>query len=59
MTVKFVSRFVSRLGLFGELLSFMWHRKLWWLIPLVVVLVIISVLVVAGSTIAPFIYPLF
>ncbi len=51
----------SRLGILGELLVFLWQRKLWWLIPMVLVLVLlVSLLVFAqASGIAPFIYTLF
>lgn len=53
--------FLSKLGIFGELLSFLWKRKKWWLIPLIIVLVLFGALIIfAGSTgLAPFIYPLF
>jgi len=52
--------FIDRSGILGELLSFLWQRKLWWLIPVVVLLVAFSVLLILGSTgIAPFIYTLF
>jgi len=53
--------FLSKFGIFGELLKFFWQRKLWWLIPLIVILMLFGVLfIVAGSTgIAPFIYTLF
>lgn len=57
--MKVIRGFVSRAGIFGELLSFMWHRKLWWLIPLVIILVLVGVLIVVSGTVAPFIYPLF
>lgn len=45
----------------GELLSFMWHRKMWWMIPLVVVLLFFGLIIVAGSAtgVGPFIYTLF
>ncbi len=51
----------SRLGILGELLVFLWQRKLWWLIPMVLVLVLlVSLLVFASASgIAPFIYTLF
>jgi len=54
-------RQVSKLGILGELVAFLWQRKLWWLIPTVVILVLLSlVLIFAGSSgIAPFIYSLF
>ena len=28
----------NRLGIAGELLSFLWQQKMWWLIPMVIVL---------------------
>jgi hypothetical protein len=55
------SSFLVRLGILGELLSFLWKRRLWWLIPMVVVLMIFAILLISaqGSAIAPFIYTLF
>jgi NAD/NADP transhydrogenase beta subunit len=51
----------TRLGILGELFSFLWQRKLWWLLPMIVMLLIFGVLLVLaqGSAIAPFIYTLF
>ncbi|MEJ2747942.1 MAG: DUF5989 family protein [Anaerolineae bacterium] len=51
----------TRLGILGELFSFLWQRKLWWLLPMIVMLFIFGVLLVLaqGSAIAPFIYTLF
>jgi hypothetical protein len=45
----------------GEILSFLWARKLWWLIPMMVVLLAFALVLVFGTTsgIAPFIYTLF
>jgi len=59
--MRAVKNFVSRLGILGELLVFLWQRKLWWLIPVVVILVLFGLLfIVAGSSgVAPFIYTLF
>lgn len=56
-----MSAFLDRLGIIGELLAFMWQRKLWWMIPMVVVLVMVLALLVfaQGSAVAPFIYTLF
>ncbi|HEX2620514.1 MAG TPA: DUF5989 family protein [Phototrophicaceae bacterium] len=53
--------FMARLGILGELLGFLWKRKLYWLIPMVLTLGIFIVLIIAGSNsaIAPFIYTLF
>lgn len=51
----------TRFGIAGELLAFMWERKLWWMIPMVVVLLIFAGLMVTAqsSALGPFIYTLF
>jgi hypothetical protein len=51
----------TRIGIVGELLSFLWKRKLWWLIPMVIVIVLFAVMLIVaeGSAVAPFIYTLF
>lgn len=56
-----VKSFASRLGILGELLVFLWHRKLWWLIPMIVILVLFGLLLIFPgiSPVAPFIYTLF
>jgi hypothetical protein len=50
-----------KLGIMGELLLFMWERKLWWMIPMVVVLLAFGLLLLfaQSSAVAPFIYTLF
>ncbi len=52
---------VARRGMLRELLSFLMHEKKWWLIPLVLLLLGLVGLVVLleGSALAPFVYPLF
>jgi hypothetical protein len=52
---------LAKIGVFGELLGFLWKRKLWWMIPMIVFLVILGFLIVfsQSSAIAPFIYSLF
>lgn len=54
-------RLISKLGIFGELLVFLWKRKLWWMIPMIVVLVLFGLLLIftQSSAVAPFIYTLF
>ena len=51
----------TRLGIAGELLGFLWERKLWWLIPMVLVLLAFGGLMVTAqsSALGPFIYTLF
>jgi hypothetical protein len=53
--------FLVRLRILGELLRFLWKRKLWWLTPMIVVLILFAELLVfaQGSAVAPFIYTLF
>lgn len=52
--------FLIKLGTFGELLRFLWKRKLWWLIPIIILIVLIGLFVAftASSGILPFLYPL-
>jgi hypothetical protein len=51
----------QKLGIVGELFAFLWARKLWWLVPMVTVLILFGLLLVMtqGSALAPFIYTLF
>ena len=44
-----------------DLFSFLWKRKQWWLIPVIVLLLLCSVLIVLGSAsgVGPLIYTLF
>ena len=48
-------------GVAGELLLFLWKRKMWWLIPMVSVLLLLGLLLIFASTsgVGPFIYTLF
>jgi hypothetical protein len=45
----------------GEVLVFLWRRKLWWLIPMVTLLLLLGLVSVFASTsgLGPFIYSLF
>ena len=44
-----------------ELVTFLWKQKLWWMIPMVIVLVFFGIFLIAaqGTSIIHFIYPLF
>jgi hypothetical protein len=47
-------------GLVAELFDFLKHNKKWWLMPILIVLGLFGVLaMLAGSSVAPFIYTLF
>jgi len=51
----------SNFGVTGELMGYLWARKLWWLIPMVFVLMLFGLLLIfaSASGLAPFIYTLF
>jgi len=51
----------NNLGVVRELLQFLWERKLWWLIPMVSVLLLFGLLLIfaSASGVGPFIYTLF
>jgi Ca2+/Na+ antiporter len=53
--------FVSRMGVLGELMQFLWRRKLYWLIPMLLTLLVFAAFVLLSSSgpLAPFIYSLF
>ena len=52
---------MSRVSILRELWQFMKVRKKWWLGPVILILVLLSILIVfaEGSALAPFIYALF
>ena len=58
---KFFRSMSSNLGVVGELLSFLWAQKMWWLIPMVAILLIFGLLLIfaSASGVGPFIYTLF
>ena len=51
----------NKFNIAGELLVFLWQRKMWWMIPLVLVLLFFGLIIVVGSAtgVGPFIYTLF
>jgi hypothetical protein len=58
---KFINGMITNTGIAGEIIRFLWARKLWWLIPMVSVLLLLGLLLIFASSsgIAPFIYTLF
>ena len=58
---KFFRSMASNFSVVGELLGFLWERKLWWLIPMVAILLVFGLLLIfaSASGIGPFIYTLF
>jgi hypothetical protein len=50
----------KRTPLIVEFWFFLKHNKKWWLLPILIMLLLLGLLVLLGGTaIAPFIYPLF
>lgn len=50
----------KELGLLAELWDFLLHSKKWWLTPIILALILLGILVlVGGSSLASFLYPLF
>lgn len=58
---SFIRSMGSNLAVAGELLTYLWKQRLWWLIPMVAVLMIFGLLIIfaSASGIGPFIYTLF
>ncbi len=52
---------VVNFGVVGELLLLLWQKKMWWLIPMVSVLLLLGLLLIfaSASGVGPFIYTLF
>lgn len=59
--LRFERDLMNKFSIFGQLLTFLWQKKLWWMLPMVIVLVLFGLLLVfaQGSGLAPFIYTLF
>jgi hypothetical protein len=53
--------FTSKFSIFSEIWYFMKYRKKWWLGPIFVILLLLSLLIILteGSALAPFIYTIF
>ncbi len=56
-----MSNFLNKFSIAGELLYFLWKRKLWWMIPMILMLLAFGLLMIFAQAtgIAPFIYTLF
>jgi len=50
-----------RFGIMGRLAKFLWQNKMWWVIPMVAVLVVFFLVIIfaQSSPLGPFIYTLF
>lgn len=58
---NFFKGMTTNTGVAGEIMIFLWQRKMWWLIPMVSVLLLFGLLLIFASSsgVAPFIYTLF
>ena len=56
-----LQRLLSRAGVIGRLFAFLWQERLWWMVPMVLILLVFGALILfsQSSAIAPFIYTLF
>lgn len=52
---------LTRFSIARDLLSFFWKERMWWLVPMITILLLLGVLMIfaQGSAVAPFIYTLF
>lgn len=59
--VRGFRRLLWRFEIVGDVFAFLWQRRLWWLLPLVFVLLFFSLLIILGQAtgLGPFIYTLF
>lgn len=57
----FIKTTGQRVGTAGQLFSFFWSNKRWWLTPILITLAVFAVLLILAqsSAIAPFIYSFF
>jgi hypothetical protein len=44
-----------------ELMAFLWERKVWWLTPIIIMLLLVGILIIfaQNSAVSPFVYALF
>ncbi|HBQ22045.1 MAG: hypothetical protein A2Z91_03415 [Deltaproteobacteria bacterium GWA2_38_16] len=59
--MKQLTHILDKFGIVKEFFIFLKERKLWWMTPIIVMLLLLGLLIVftEGSAVAPFIYTLF
>ncbi len=59
--MKRLEGLLTRMKIAGELVRFLWERKLWWMIPMIAVLLGFALILIfaQSSAVGPFIYTLF
>jgi hypothetical protein len=54
------ARFDDQLSVGRDLVGLIWHHKLWWAVPILLALLVLSLLLVLQATpVGPLLYPLF
>ena len=56
MRIKHLTK--SALNLLTNLGRFAWENKIWWMLPLVLVLALLAFVVFSGQAVTPFVYTL-
>lgn len=56
MRIKHITK--SALHVFQNLGRFAWENKIWWMVPLVLVLALLAFVVFSGQAVTPFVYTL-
>ncbi len=48
-------------SLFHEFLAYMWENKIWWMAPIIIMLLLVGILIIfaQSSAVSPFVYALF
>lgn len=59
--MNLLRKFKDRIRVSGELLRFMWRQKMWWMIPMMVLLLALGLFLFVGlqTPLGPAIYALF
>ena len=57
----FLRGMLANAGVVGEFILFLWQQRLFWMIPMVVVLLLFGMLIIfaSASGVGPFVYTLF
>ena len=57
----FLRETADKIAIARELMYFLWQMKMWWIMPIVAILVLFGLIIVVGSStgVGPFIYTLF
>ena len=59
--MRWVKQLSRRMGVMRELFGFLWKQRLWWMIPMMTILLLFGLLLLfaQSSPLAPFVYTLF